>query len=636
MELRMIRGSRRTGTSIVELLVVIVIFLVGILAVIQIFPRGFQIIANTRNTTVMVNLARAEMDRVSGRTDQLPEQILPVDYLWSGVDVVISPNPNRDPNDLGPYTNRIDADGNVLDLVGNILGRWSYLSGANNFRRVIGEGGPVPAPRRVGTLVGGLTVLQFAPIVFNPSYQSLFQVYGNDMTKRWGDPPPFVRRDYEYFVVDHEDATAEIWIAANPAKARNYRLAMTAWISTGGNTQRREVLTTISVPAGAGYVNFPLANYAGLQGGETFAGSEWDSLRLARRFDQVVAFTPDPYEYQLLDETLGLILFNPTGYNATEPRNNNRVPLVAKVDYDVYDWRIIRDEFRISDIYPAEQRLKLSNLQTRNRLGPDNKPWPGLNVFVSDEVAGTENRDFIVLDMETGGIVSKASLRVDYSNGLVNFIDADNNPVNGVQIGVVLPGDTLPSPVTANGRAVRCLYSAVGEWAVQVTKAAASYRTVLGTPGVAECYTGGSRQFYVGAPLAPGESLTRIYFPPMDAGKKVTIGKIYYDVAGGGEPRQLLNQDFVITNSPADPATGLPYIDIRTQAPDAVSINYARYGYGVRGVRGASVAVRVLWNPTSFTLTNDEAVTLENFERWGRNWRRMETETFLTKEDAQQ
>lgn len=634
MELRTTYGSRRSGTSLVELLVVIVIFLVGILAVIQIFPRGFQIIANTRNTTVMVNLARTEMDRVSGRTDQLPEQILPVIYLWSGSDVVISPDPNRVPNDLGPFTNRIDQNGNILDAGGNNLGRWPYLSAANNFRRIIGEGGPVPAPRRVGSRIGGLTLLQFAPVVFNPSYQSLFQVYGNDLTKRFGDPPPFVRRDFEYYVTNDDDPTAEIWIAANPAKIRNFRLAMTAWVSSGGVTQRREVLTTISVPAGAGYVNFPLSAYAGLQGGETFHGAEWDSLRLARRFDAVAAFTADPYEFQLLDETLGLILFNPTGYNAQEQRNNRRIPLVAKVDYDVYDWRIIREEFRISDAYPTEQRLRLSNLMTMNRVGPDGKFWPGLNVFVSDELGGTENRDFIVLDMETGGIVSKSSLRIDYSIGLVTFLDADNNPANGVQIGIIFPGDVTPTSVTANGRAVRCLYSAVGEWAVQVTKAAASYRGVLGTPGVAEFYAGGSGQYYLGSPLVPGESLTRIYFPRMDLGKKVTIGKIWYDTAGGGEPRQLLNQDFVITNSPPDPTVGLPYIDIRTQAADAVSINYARYGYGVRGIRGASVSVRVLWNPTSFSLTNDEAVNLENFERWGRAWRRVQTDTFLTKEDS--
>jgi type II secretory pathway pseudopilin PulG len=634
MELRTICGSRRSGTSLVELLVVIVIFLVGILAVIQIFPRGFQIIANTRSTTMMVNLVRTEMDRISGRTDQLPEQILPVIYLWSGSDVVISPDPNRGPDDIGPFTNRIDENGNILDAGGNNLGRWSYLSGANNFRRIIGEGGPVPAPRRVGSRIGGLTLLQFAPVVFNPSYQSLFQVYGNDMTRRFGDPPPFVRRDFEYYVTNDDDPSAEIWIAANPAKVRNYRLAMTAWVSNGGSTQRREVLTTISVPAGAGYVNFPLSAYAGLQGGETFYGAEWDSIRLARRFDPVVAFSADPYEFQLLDETLGLILFNPTGYSAQEQRNGRRIPLVAKVDYDVYDWRIIREEFRISDSYPTEQRLKLSNLMTRNRVGPDGKFWPGLNVFVSDELGGTENRDFIVLDMETGGIVSKASLRIDYSIGLVTFVDADNNPANGVQIGIIFPGDAAPSTVTANGRAVRCLYSAVGEWAVQVTKAAASYRSVLGTPGVAEFYAGGAGQYYLGSPLAVGESLTRIYFPRMDVGKKVTIGKIWYDVAGGGEPRQLLNQDFVITNSPVDPAVGLPYIDIRTQAPDAVSINYARYGYGVRGIRGASVSVRALWNPTSFTLTNDEAVNLENFERWGRAWRRVQTDTFLTKEDS--
>ena len=53
------------------------------------------------------------------------------------------------------------------------------------------------------------------------------------------------------------------------------------------------------------------------------------------------------------------------------------------------------------------------------------------------------------------------------------------------------------------------------------------------------------------------------------------------------------------------------------------------YGYAVRRVKGASVAVRVLWNPAVFQLGTDAAENLERFEVWSRNWRRTTTETFL-------
>lgn len=632
---RRTRHGLRPATTMVELLVVIVIFLVGILAVVQIFPRGFQIIGVTKSTTIMFNLARSEMDRVRGRTDQIPEMILPPGYLFNAGQVVITSDPNQNPDNLGPYTQRIDQNGNVLDALGNVLGGWAYLSGGNNIRRIIGEGGPVPAPRRVGTLVGGLMVLQFAPIVFNPSYQSIFQVYGPDMVKRFGDPPPFVSRNYEYYVENDDDTTATLWLPSS-SQPLSYRLVMTAWINNGTRTFRREIIdATVNVAAGTGYASFPMSAYAGLQAGESFVGVEYDSVRVQRNFQRVLAFSNDPYEYQLLDETLGLILFNPAGYNYQERRNNNRrIPLTARVNYDVYDWRIIREEFRVPDATPGEQRLKLGNLKTKPSLGADGKPYPGLNVFVSDELGGTESRDFVLLDLETGGIYSKNSIRIDSSIGLVTFIDADNNNANGIQAGIVLPGQVAPTVMTVSGRNVRALYQAVGEWTVQVTKAAARYRGTTGNPGVAEFYAGGSGLFYNGVPLAAGESLTRIYFPPMDAGKKVTVGEIWYD-NGGPEPLCLQNQDFLIKNSPIDAAVGLPYIDIRDQVGSATAINYARYGYGVRGVRGASLSVRVLWNPATFTLSNNEAENLEAFEKWGRNWRRIQTDTFLTVEANQ-
>ena len=53
------------------------------------------------------------------------------------------------------------------------------------------------------------------------------------------------------------------------------------------------------------------------------------------------------------------------------------------------------------------------------------------------------------------------------------------------------------------------------------------------------------------------------------------------------------------------------------------------YGFAVRRVKGASVAVRVLWNPATFTLSSDLADNLSKFERWGREWRRTTVETFL-------
>lgn len=630
--------QKRAGTSLVELLVVIVILLVGILAVIQVFPRGLQLIAVERTKTMMTNMTRTEMERIRGRLDHLPEMILPVRYVWTGTDVRIEADSTRNPNELGPFSDRIDVNGNVLDPGGAILGGWQYLSAANNFRRVIGEGGEIPAPRYIGGLYGSLMSLQFAPIVFSPVYQQFFIIYGNDLTRRFGAPGGFGRvRPYQYYVEEPGESTATIYLPQGPI-TRNYRLAMTAYIDNGTRIEQKELLDiVVPVAPGTGYISYSLGDPAWVGPG-TFVGVDYDSVRVARIFDQVGSFTTGgnlddtAYEYTLLDATLGLILFNPEGHKYVEQRGNRRVPLVAKANYDVFDWRIIKEEFRLPETAPAEQRLMLNNLMHFGSQTPDNKTHTGMNIFVGDELGGTENRDFILMDLATGGIYSKASLNVDYSAGSVEIKDFDNNSANGVQAQIWYPGSVAPATILASGRLVRAMYQGTGEWALQVTKSAAVYRQNLSLPSVAQYYAGGSAQYFTGVPYVAGESPTRIYFPPMDIGKKVTIGEIYYDVAGGGEPRKLQNQDFLITNSPIDQVVGLPYIDIRTIASDALSINYARYGYGVRNVQGSSLTVKAFWNPAFFSLGNDEPTNLTQFETWGRNWRRVQSDTMLRKE----
>src|SRR5579862_9107025 len=175
---------KRAGTSLVEILVVIVVFLVGILAIVQVFPGGFKALRNTQNDTIATSLARAMMDSLKTNSEQMPEAIVPVSYVVNGSTISIVTQPDRFPNDLGPDYPGLDQTGNILDASANPIGSWQYLTGADVARRVIGEGRIIPAPRHVGSVFyGSLLELQFAPLVFNPAYTSIFVVYGNDLTK---------------------------------------------------------------------------------------------------------------------------------------------------------------------------------------------------------------------------------------------------------------------------------------------------------------------------------------------------------------------------------------------------------------------------------------------------------------------
>src|SRR5690606_34768041 len=84
--------------------------------------------------------------------------------------------------------------------------------------------------------------------------------------------------------------------------------------------------------------------------------------------------------------------------------------------------------------------------------------------------------------------------------------------------------------VTAlENRSLRALYRTKNEYAVQVLKAASRY-SLSPTASV------GAAQYYVGGSDGTGAA-TRIYFPAMDAQRKVTLGEINY--VAGGQVRQI-------------------------------------------------------------------------------------------------
>jgi hypothetical protein len=235
---------------------------------------------------------------------------------------------------------------------------------------------------------------------------------------------------------------------------------------------------------------------------------------------------------------------------------------------------------------------------------PDPSPEPG--VF----------NDYMLVDP------TRSSYVVDKSRGVIRLRDFDRDPSNGLQLRLILPGTTTPVTVDATGRVVRALYQAKGEWALQVLKAPARFRLTYGVPQVAEYYVGGS-----GARPLRGSLPFRIYFPVTEIGKNVTIGEIKYFAAR--VQRVIADQNFAIQNGPwALGEPNWPYVDIRSLDPTADEFDFSD-GYAVRFVRGASVEVRVLWNPEFFNLTTDTANNWERFVQWSRGWRRVRVETYL-------
>ena len=645
---RVRRHRKLAGTTLVELLVVIVVLLIGILAVIQIFPSGLRILDLNRRSVIAAALMHDEVQRLIGRSEQQPERIIPI-IPQNNNSGNYDEAADRSLGDFGPIAGSIDPAGHIFDGSGDDLGKWNRLAGANIFRRIVGEGGQVPAPRQVGNFFGGLMVLQFTPIAYfeppdptDPSQPpGAFEVYGADMVRKQGPPQPGdAPQRFEYYVQNIDNANAALILPADAFATREYRLAMSFYVTVGANTRKKDVVNVTLVVApttGGGFYTLQLATGDAqnmtskwLAAGETFQGAELESVRVARQYDLIKnladPFT-DPYQYKVLNQDYGVLLFSDQAFNAYELKNGRRVPLQARVNYDVYDWRVIRDEFRVPEGDVPQVKLALGSLKIKKMRDTDSTVYQGLDAKVPKSDGTKEVRDLALMDMDSGGFYLEANnagqqlIRVDRSVGLLTFLDEDGNPANGSQAELMYPGATAPASVNVTGRAIRAMYQSRGEWAVQVTKAPSLFTQSTLQPGEAEFYVGGSDGTFGGSP-------TRIYFRQCQAGNRITIDQVWYKHSTDTVPRAMENQSFVIQSQPADPI-GLAYVDIKSIDSDAQPFDYDYYGYAVKGVRGATMRVRVMWNPTNLSFTTDVAKNQTALDVWGREWRLSQTESYV-------
>ncbi len=665
--------NRFAGTTLIEILVVIVVFLVGILAIAQIFPGGIKIMNHSRNTTMGVGLARSELELLKSRPDLVPGEVVPIKMtLIAGVYVPVE-DPTWLPTEYSPAVTGIDQNGIAIEA-----GRaWQLVSGPNTTRRVIGETHKITAPKLLspdGTSVtapfGSLSILEFGPIDHIGGVPGMLNVYGRDMYRRVANAVPNDYqglRDYEYAVRAMTTGAAEIAFPA--AVAGNYRMSFTATINNGGTffTRRLNGLGISIAASPTGYSVQPVATIPGvLQGGETLVGVEVESLQIAHLYTQLAtatAFDPnDLFQYKVLNGRVGELLFNPNLFGKYEERaGTTRQPYVARIDYDVRDWRILHEDFRISTSSPAGLpkvlKLAIPSLRTNSARQSDGISAPAHGVGADAPNAGMEdvwvvkNADIaganttaadnmLILDVATGGQIlesyaGKPTFKIDKSNGYITLFDIDNDDTNGLTQAIATPdGSTVLTNVT--GRVLRMYYMAREEWAIQVSRSAAHYDFTYGPPAAAQYYVGGTG-------LLNGSS-TRIYFPRMDTNRKVAIGRIRYLWNDAGTTREglLEGAEFQIKfRTGADSITQpMPSIDLKDIIPTALNFvqdttSAASMAFSVNDVRGVSIIAKSFYNSNGFTLTADPVLNLNNrFGNWAKEWGVNSKETYLHRGDA--
>ncbi|MEI7984593.1 MAG: hypothetical protein WCI55_03110 [Armatimonadota bacterium] len=667
--------NRFGGTTLIEILVVIVVFLVGILAIAQIFPGGIKILNKGRNNSIAIGLLRSNQELLKSRPDVLPGEVVPIRMTLVGPIYVPVEDPTWLPTEYSPAVTAILPNGTALEA-----GRaWQLVSGANTTRRIIGETHKITAPKLLspdGTSVtapfGSLTLLEFGPIdhIGGVPLPNQLSVYGRDMYRRVAKNATDYQgmRDYEYGVMGMNSSAAEIAFPA--AVSGTYRVSITANIINAGSIFTRR-LNGVSVNIAAtpgGYAVVPVSDpLIGILGpGDNLISVEVDSLKIAHMFTQLAPATAfdanDLFQYKVLNGRIGELLFNPKLFGKYEERaGSTRQPYVARIDYDVRDWRILHEDFRVSTSAPAGLpkvlKLAIPSLRTNSVPGPDglsapshaaiiagsDSPNAGMeDVFVVNNTtvpgANTTDADnMLILDLATGGQLLEQysgapTMKIDKSGGNITLFDIDNNDANGLTQAIATPdGSIVLTNVT--GRALRAFYMAREEWALQVTRSAAHYDFTYVAPAAAQYYVGGT------GPL--NGQPTRIYFPAMDTNRKVSIGKIRYR-DGGGTERLLEGAEFQIKfRTGVDSITQpMPSIDLRDIDGGAVSFvqdttSPSSMAFSVGDVRGVSVISKAFYNSSGFTFSPNTTDNLTNkFGNWAKEWGISSRETYLHRGEA--
>lgn len=617
------RSNLKSGTSLVEVLVAMVVLLVGILAIAQIFPGGFRILNTNRDSLVAATYAEGLQQFYAQNPNAVPESILPVTYTYQGGKMVLNPSSGIAPKSLELAGDALGNDG-VLSKGGEVLGKWDYFSGPNNLRRVMGDSYTIPQPRKVAAgAYGSVLVLRYGPILTatNPAistqtFQPLLDVTSNDLEIVEVTTVPGEKQSFQAYLLNADSKDAELYLSpVEPATVvtGTYRLVLAYFAKDAGtNVTRREATILVGNVGGSltsNKIETVLSAQGGLGVGESLVSVDVQSMHLVRVFNKVASFTSDPYEYNTLGgRAEGILLINPAAASTFQLRSGQRTPLQVKVSYDVLDWRIVKDEVKVPSSGPAQVKLNLP-IKVLGGSTPDRTPYAGLGLNAykydpSTSTVGTENREMLIVDEESGDTIAPVSYSISSRNSLVDFKDSDS-VVSGLQVWAV---DVLGAAhqLDAGGRTFRVYYRSSNEWSTQPLKASSSYGLGVNPPK--------SGQYF----LDYSNSRTRAYFPQSDLGQRVSVDEIWY-TTDSGKVVSLKTVDFVLRKESGD-TVGYPFLDLTDLVADTnpnvhpKEFNTTSYGYAMRGVHGASLTIRVLQNPGTFSLGGDNFRAFEAFK----------------------
>jgi hypothetical protein len=579
----------RKGVSLVEVLVAMVILLLGIFAMVRLFPTGFTTILYGRNVTeggvLTHSMIQAAVQNYAGLPDDI-EGMTPNGAANPALPIaqelaLYQPNANQPPD--------------------------PRFSDINQARRIIGETTRIPAPTINSPYLPGVPVsvylLQFGPIyspVRTKDGLGGIQVYaGNALNRLQFDAPPSTDQvallDGTNYGIDYQNAV----LYFRPVSyARMFKMDYWFTVPQGANTFVRLQAppgNSVLLPANADQFDmrqshplfFPLPQGAQL---------ETNKEALYRGFDALAPNVPfsaaDPYQYKVLNPVLGLLGFNPLGATVGVAGAQTS-GISAKIDYDVDDWHIIHEDREVPTSSPHQANLTLNGIEQVGDVNEYQEPYTALMTDYANRPSPTPGIDVLVVDTETGLTLDNHTLQpantantvmtvngtVDYRNGIILFND---------NVAWTLPnGNAASAPIA--GKRIRIYYRTPQDWGVQLTKAATQY--YLNPTFV---HSGlGYREYGVG-------TKGYLFFPVQDHDQAVLVDYTWVQDENGQQITRTETGEYHQIADPLDPAgpqvqlgspTNYWWVRVDRAEPDGAVPGSVR----IQRVRGVSVRARAIW-----------------------------------------